>query len=139
MSLTKNIIEERIDKALDVADKVEWDVYPVESDDYGDTEWKWHVIFHITINDTWYELYDDYYRKLPDDVVIYNNMLESIKEGSMGERIADVLAQEESKGEKKYQIRYIVQESTDGVEWHEVADCMSEEEALEEIKEKKGE
>ena len=97
MSLTKSIIEERIDKALDVADKVEWDVYPVESDDYGDTDWKWHVVFHITINNTWYDLYDDYYRTLPDDVVIYNNMIESIKEGSMGERIADVLAQEENK------------------------------------------
>ena len=37
----------------------------------------------------------------------------------------------------KYQIRYIVQSSKDGVLWHDVADCMSEEEAIETIKELK--
>lgn len=34
---------------------------------------------------------------------------------------------------KQYQIRYIVQESDDGVLWHDVADCMSEEEAVQEV------
>lgn len=34
---------------------------------------------------------------------------------------------------KQYQIRYVVQASDNGVEWHEVADCMSEEEAVQEI------
>lgn len=34
-----------------------------------------------------------------------------------------------------YQIRYVVQESKDGVLWRDVADCICEEEALEEIKE----
>lgn len=34
---------------------------------------------------------------------------------------------------KQYQIRYVVQESEDGVLWHDVADCMAEEEAVEEI------
>lgn len=34
---------------------------------------------------------------------------------------------------KQYQIRYVIQESTDGVLWHDVADCMSEEEAVEEL------
>lgn len=94
MTTTKNIIEGRKEMALSVADKIEWDVYPVECDDYGDTEWKWHVIFHMTINDKWYDLYDDYYRKCPNDTTIYNNMLESIKDGSMGDRIADILTQE---------------------------------------------
>lgn len=37
----------------------------------------------------------------------------------------------------KYQIRYIVQQSEDGVLWEDVADCICEEEALEEIKELK--
>lgn len=37
----------------------------------------------------------------------------------------------------KYQIRYIVQKSNDGVSWEDVADCICEEEALEEIKELK--
>lgn len=36
---------------------------------------------------------------------------------------------------KQYQIRYIIQESTDGVLWREVANCASEEEALDDIKE----
>ena len=36
---------------------------------------------------------------------------------------------------KQYQIRYVVQGSNDGVLWHEVANCMSEEEAVEEIEE----
>lgn len=34
---------------------------------------------------------------------------------------------------KQYQIRYVVQESKDGVLWHDVADCMSEEEAVQEV------
>ena len=34
---------------------------------------------------------------------------------------------------KRYQIRYIVQESEDGVLWHELADCASEEEAVKEV------
>ena len=33
----------------------------------------------------------------------------------------------------QYQIRYIVQKSEDGVLWHDVADCASEEEAEEEM------
>lgn len=36
----------------------------------------------------------------------------------------------------KYQIRYVVQESKDGVLWRDVADCMSEEEAIEEIEDR---
>ena len=36
---------------------------------------------------------------------------------------------------KQYQIRYIVQESEDGVLWHDIADCICEEEAVEEIEE----
>lgn len=38
--------------------------------------------------------------------------------------------------EKQYQVRYVVQESVDGVFWHDIADCASEEEAQEEIKER---
>lgn len=34
---------------------------------------------------------------------------------------------------KQYQIRYIVRESTDGVLWRDVADCICEEEAVAEI------
>ena len=38
----------------------------------------------------------------------------------------------------EYQIRYVVQASKDGVLWRNVADCMSEQEAIEEINELKG-
>lgn len=34
---------------------------------------------------------------------------------------------------KHYQIRYIVQESEDGVLWHDLMDCASEEEAVDEV------
>lgn len=34
---------------------------------------------------------------------------------------------------KHYQIRYIVQESEDGVLWHDLTDCACEEEAVEEV------
>ena len=34
---------------------------------------------------------------------------------------------------KHYQIRYIVQESEDGVLWHDLMDCASEEEAVKEM------
>lgn len=34
---------------------------------------------------------------------------------------------------KQYQIRYVIQGSNDGVLWHEIADCMSEEEAVKEV------
>ena len=34
---------------------------------------------------------------------------------------------------KQYQIRYIVQESDNGVLWHDVADCICEEEAVQEV------
>lgn len=34
---------------------------------------------------------------------------------------------------KQYQIRYVIRESTDGVLWHDVADCICEKEAVEEL------
>lgn len=34
---------------------------------------------------------------------------------------------------KQYQIRYVVQESEDGVLWHDLIDCASEEEAVDEV------
>lgn len=39
---------------------------------------------------------------------------------------------------KQYQIRYLVQGGDDGVLWHDVATCMSEEEAIEELNELQG-
>ena len=86
----------RKEKALSVVDKIEWEVEAVECDDYGNKEWKWHVTFVMDLNGTRHELYDDYYRKKPNDMTIYNNMIECIKDGSMAERIEDVLTQEDA-------------------------------------------
>lgn len=90
---TKNIIQERRELALGVTDQIDWEIKPVECDDYGDTQWKWHIMFYLVTDKGRYAVYDDYYRKRPDEVTIYNNMLESIKNGSMGDTIADILTQ----------------------------------------------
>ena len=90
----KDNLREKRELALSVADQIEWELEPVECDDYGDDEWKWHIVFYLVTDKGRYVVYDDYYRKKPDDVVIYNNMLESIKDGSMGDNIVGILTQE---------------------------------------------
>lgn len=95
MNYTQSILEARREEALACADKVEWDITEVNSDDYGDTEWKWRVDFYIFIDGTRYDLDTDYYRVKPDDVVVYNNVLESIRDGAMGDTLSDVLSRTE--------------------------------------------
>ena len=95
---TKDIAEERYKLALSVIDDIDWDIYPVEHDDYGDTQWKWNVVFHIVLDEVWYELGSDYYRTQPNDREIYNNLLEMIKDGGMGDYIADILTQHNKGG-----------------------------------------
>ena len=95
MTTTQKIIEARHEKALAHADEVEWDITEVPSDDYGDTQWRYRIVFYITRNGKRYDLYDDYYRAKPDGVQIYNNMLESIRDGYMGDTLADVISQTE--------------------------------------------
>lgn len=95
MTTTQSIVEARRDKALACANEVEWEVTEVPSDDYGDTQWRYRIVFYITRNGRRYDLYDDYYRVKPDEVQIYNNMLESIRDGYMGDNLADVISQTE--------------------------------------------
>lgn len=95
MTTTQSIVEARRDKALAYADKVEWEITEVPSDDYGDTQWKYRIVFYIVLKGRRYDLYDDYYRVQPDAVQIYNNMLESIRDGYMGDNLADVISQTE--------------------------------------------
>jgi hypothetical protein len=52
-------------------------------------------VFYIVLKGRRYDLYDDYYRVQPDAVQIYNNMLESIRDGYMGDNLADVISQTE--------------------------------------------
>lgn len=95
MTTTQSIVEARHDKALAHAKDVEWEITEVPSDDYGDTQWKYRIVFYIIRNGRRYDLYDDYYRVKPDDTQIYNNMLESIRDGYMGDNLADVISQTE--------------------------------------------
>lgn len=95
MTTTQKILETRREKALAYADKVEWEITEVPSDDYGDTQWKYRIVFYIVLKGKRYDLYDDYYRVKPDEVQIYNNMLESIRDGYMGDNLADVISQTE--------------------------------------------
>lgn len=91
---TSNNFKTRKEMALSMADQIDWRIEPVECDDYGDTGWRWHVTFVMDMDGKNYEVYDDYYREKPNDVTIYNNMLESIKDGSMGDTIVDILTRE---------------------------------------------
>lgn len=95
MTTTQSIVEARHKRALAYADKVEWEITEVPSDDFGDTQWKYRVVFYIVLKGRRYDLYDDYYRVKPDAVQIYNNMLESIRDGYMGDNLADVISQTE--------------------------------------------
>lgn len=95
MTTTQKILEARREKALAYADEVEWEITEVPSDDYGDTQWKYKIVFYIVLKGRRYDLYDDYYRVKPDEVQIYNNMLESIRDGYMGDNLADVISQTE--------------------------------------------
>lgn len=92
MSKLEEIIRERREKALAVADQIEWQVEPVECDDYGDPYFKWHITYWLGTDYIW----DDWWHDKPDDTKVYNAMLEGIKEGSLGDTIADHLGQEEN-------------------------------------------
>lgn len=81
----------KLDLVLGVADDIDWDIYPVEHDDYGDTQWKWCVVFHLTLDGKSYELGSDYYREEPNDTQIYNDLLTVLKDGGMGEYVYDIL------------------------------------------------
>lgn len=59
----------------DLIKQVGWEVEPVECDNYGDPDWRYHVVYKLNGTEVW----DDYYRTRKDDVVFYNNMLEAFK------------------------------------------------------------
>lgn len=99
MSYTKDILEERRDLALSIIDDVVWTIEPIESDDYGDTAYKWYVKYTLTLDGKDYNVWEDYYVNKPDDVQLYNNLLESIKDGFVGDTIADLITQH--KGDDK--------------------------------------
>lgn len=92
---TRKIIETRRGMAIGAIDKIEWEVEKVDCDaEYGDTHWQWHVTFVMDVNGIKRYVGDDYFHKRPDDVMIYNCLLSCIKDGSMGDTVADILTQE---------------------------------------------
>lgn len=90
----KDILIERKEKALAVIDDIDWTLEQVECDDYGDPYWRWHAVYTLGGGVVW----DEYWHDKPDDTRICNTLLEAIKEGSAGDRVADVLTQ---KGDEK--------------------------------------
>lgn len=99
MNTTQRILEARREIALEYADKVEWDINSVPSDDYGDTQWRYHIEYYIVINGIRYELGDDYFRVKPNATEAYNTMLSCLKDGMMGDVLADIITQAEHRGE----------------------------------------
>ena len=57
----------------DYLKQIEWDVTPVECDDYDDTYWNYHVVYKLDGREVW----DDYYHSEPDGTRIYNNLSEA--------------------------------------------------------------
>lgn len=99
MTTTQDIIRTRREKAIEYADKVEWDINSVPSDDYGDTQWKYHIEYYIVINGIRYDLGDDYFRVKPNATQAYNTMLSCLKDGMMGDVLADIITQTEHRDE----------------------------------------
>lgn len=62
---------------LTAADKVDFKIEEVDFDDYGDDEFKFHIIYYYKHKVVW----DDYTRRRPSDTQCYNIILEVIKEG----------------------------------------------------------
>lgn len=60
----------------DLIKQVDWEVAHVECDNYGDPDWNYHVVYTLGGKEVW----DDYYRSKPDDVMLYNNALEAFKD-----------------------------------------------------------
>lgn len=86
------VMEERREKALEVLDQIEWKNEPVKCDDMGDTYYRWHTTYWIGTDYIW----EDYWHNEPDDTQIYNSLLVSVKDGSLGDTIADYLGEEEN-------------------------------------------
>lgn len=92
MSKIDDIIEERYRMAMGVLDKVEWELEQVECDDYGDPYWKWHAEAYLNNE----PVVDDWFHDKPDDTKLYNYLLNGVKDGFVGDRIADILTQDDN-------------------------------------------
>lgn len=51
----------------------------VECDDYGDPDWHWHAKWYLDGKPLW----SDYFRELPDEIVLYNTLVEAVRGGAI--------------------------------------------------------
>lgn len=70
--------------------EVKWEKVPY--DDMGDTYYKWHATYWLGTDCIW----DDYFHTKPDDTIVYNTLLESAKDGSLGEKLRDYINEYEN-------------------------------------------
>lgn len=87
------------DRELELLDKIETKFEPVMCDDMGDTYFNWHATYWLGTDCIW----DDYFHTKPDAVQVYNMLLESAKDGSLGEKLREYIAKEDK---YKYQRKY---------------------------------
>lgn len=99
MSKLDEVIKTRRQMALDALDEVEWEVKEVDSDDFGDTYWKYYAQAYLKNE----PVVDDYFHNRPDDTQLYNYLLNGVKDGFLDDRIADILTQDDNydKAEKE--------------------------------------
>jgi len=67
-----------MEKDYGVLDNCDWEIRKVQCDDYGDTAYKYWVLFYSGDK----LIYDDYFINEPDDTQCYNTLLESYKNGA---------------------------------------------------------
>lgn len=67
-----------MEKDYDILDECDWEIRRVSCDDYGDTAYKYWVLFYHGDK----LVYDDYFMSEPDDRQCYNTLLESYKNGA---------------------------------------------------------
>lgn len=101
MSKLDDIIRERTELAISHLDDVEWTLTPVDQDDYGDPHWKWHAEAYLNGE----PVTDDWFHDKPDDTRLHNYLLEGVHDGFIGDRIADILTQDDNydRAEKELQ------------------------------------
>ena len=80
------------DEILALLDQIEVKWEEVPYDDMGDPCWKWHATYWLGTDCIW----DDYFRTKPDSTRVYNTLLESVKDGSLGEKLRDYLNEYEN-------------------------------------------
>lgn len=62
----------------DKLNKCDWEIRHVTCDDYGDTAYKYYVVYYLGDR----LIYDDYFIEEPNDTQCYNTLLEAYKNGA---------------------------------------------------------